>query len=157
MTIAAGKRLSATDLVLPAVVTGYGSGTNTITATAFAVLPTTTCSASITNTHPTAALRCLVTYAAWMSASANGVRGSLAISGSVTVAAGIGTAAIGWGEIPYCDSTAGNAVRSGSFSIDLPVSGSAATFSWQAYRDAAAGTQTCNYPTIRIVPICFVF
>jgi hypothetical protein len=157
MTIAAGKRLTATDLVLPAVVTGYGAGTNTITATTFAVLPTNTCSAAITNTHPTASLRVLVTYGAWMSASANGVRGSLAITGSLTIAAGIGTAAIGWGEIPYTDSTAGNAVRSGSFTLDLPVSASACTFSWQAYRDAAAGTQTCNYPTIRILPINFIF
>lgn len=157
MAIAAGKRLSATDLVLPAAVTGYGNGTNTITATAWAVLPTNTCSAAITNTHPTAALRVLVTYGAWSNATANGVRFMPAVTGSVTAAAGIGTTAVGWGEVPFADSTSGYSQRMGSFTIDLPVSGSAATFSIQAYRDAAAGTQTVNYPTLRIVPICFVF
>lgn len=158
MTIAAGKRLSATDLVMPAVVTGYGNGTNTITATAFAVLPTTTCSAAITNTHPTASLRCLVTYGAWMSASANGVRGSLKITGSLTIGPGVGSAAVGWGEIPFVGGGAGDyGTRVGSFTIDLPVSASACTFAWYAYRDAAAGTQLCNYPTIRITPLCYVF
>ena len=93
MTIAAGKKPSAADLVLPAVVTGYGNGSNTITATSWTVLPTNTCTAAITNPHPTAAMRILCTYGGWLSASANDVRMMPAVSGSVTIAAGVGTSA----------------------------------------------------------------
>lgn len=157
MTIRAGARLDATDFDLPDVVTGYGNGTNTVTATAFAVLPTTTCTASITNPHPTAAMLVLVTFGAQMSASANAVRCCPAVSGSTTIAAGVGGGGpIGWGEVPLCGAATTNQ-HSGSFTVELPVSANAAEFSMQAYRDSASGTQTCNYPTIRLTPLRFVF
>ena len=157
MTIAAGKKPSAADLVLPAVVTGYGNGSNTITATSWTVLPTNTCTAAITNPHPTAAMRILCTYGGWLSASANDVRMMPAVSGSVTIAAGVGTSAAGWGEVPMADSAAGYAQIQGSFTYDLPVSGTAATFSMQAYRSSGSGTQVVAYPVIRLIPICYVF
>lgn len=157
MTIRAGARLDATDFDLPDVVTGYGNGTNTITATSFAVLPTTTCTAAITNPHPTAAMLTLVTFGAWMSASANAVRCCPAVSGSLTIAAGIGGGGpIGWGEVPLCGAATTNQY-SGSFTVELPASANAATFSMQAYRDSATGTQACNYPTIRLVPLRYLF
>jgi hypothetical protein len=157
MTIRAGARLDATDFDLPDVVTASGNGSNTVTATAFAVLPTVTCTASITNPHPTAAMLVLVSFGAWMSASANAVRCCPAISGSTTIAAGIGGGGpIGWGEIPMCGTTTKNHYGA-SYTVELPVSGNAAVFSMQAYRDSATGTQLVDYPTIRLTPLRFVF
>lgn len=158
MTIRAGARLDATDFDLPDVVTGYGNGTNVVTATSFAVLPTTTCTATITNPHPTAAMLVLVEYGAWVTAGSNiATRLCPAVSGSITIAAGIGGGgAIGWGEVPVSASTSKVAVR-GSFTVELPASANAASFSMQAYRDSATGTQNVDYPTIRLVPLRFVF
>jgi hypothetical protein len=116
-----------------------------------------TCTASITNPHPTASMLLRCDFGAWMSASANAVRCCPAVSGSVTIAAGIGGGgAIGWGEIPYCGGTATNSYR-GAFTVELPVSANAAVFSMQAYRDSASGTQIVQYPTIRLVPLRYVF
>jgi hypothetical protein len=158
MVVRAGARLDATDFALPDVVaaTAGGTGTNTITATSWAVLPSNTCTAAITNPHPEMALLVEVTYSAWMVATANGVRMALDISGSVTIAPGVGAgAAVGWGEIPFCGAATTNQYA-GSFTVELPVSTTAATFKVYAYRDAASGTQQVNYPTIRIKPLRFV-
>ena len=155
MAISAGAVIDGTDFTFPSVVTAYGSGTNTITSTTFAVLPTTTCTAAITNPHPTLSMLTLVTYGAWMAATSNDVRMALDISGSITVAAGISaSAAVGYGEIPIC-STTPTGHYGASFTIELPVSVTAATFKTYAMR-TTSGTQTCNYPTIRLIPLRFV-
>lgn len=158
MTVRAGARLDATDFILPDVVTAFGNGSNTITATSFAVLPTVTCSASITNPHPTASMLVLVTFGAWMNTS-NGVavRCCPAVSGSTTIAAGIGGGGpIGWGEVPVAGTTVLQQGQ-GTYTVSLPASANAAVFTMQAYRDSASGTQLLNYPTIRLVPLRFVF
>lgn len=155
MAILAGMKASAVDLTLPAIAQGYGNGTNTITATTWTDLPTTACTCSITNPHPTADLLCQVTFSAWMSASASAVRMCPRVSGSVTVAAGPGGIALGWGAIPR------GLVEYVSYSavgyVTLPVSATAATFTMQAYREAASGTQNVNYPVIEVVPLRYVF
>ncbi len=157
MTIRAGARLDATDFDLPDVVAAYGNGANTVVATAFAVLPTTTCTASITNPHPTASMLVLVTFGAWMSASANAVRCCPAVSGSVTIAAGIGGGGpLGWGEIPETGASTLSQF-SASYTVELPASANAAVFSMQSYRDSASGTQKCDYPVIRLTPLRFIF
>jgi hypothetical protein len=43
----------------------------------------------------------------------------------------------------------------GMATYSLPASATAATFTMQAYRDSASGTQNVDYPTLRIVPIRF--
>lgn len=158
MTIRAGARLDATDFDLPDVVTGYANGSNTITATTFTDLPTTACTASITNPHPTASMLVLVEFGGWVTAGSSiGTRFCPRVSGSTTIAAGIGGGgAIGWGEIPYSNSTSKLGLR-GSFTVELPVSANAAVFTMQAYRDSASGTQTIEYATIRLTPVRFVF
>lgn len=156
MTRKAGSIVIADDFKLPAVVTGYGNGTNTITATSWADLPTTTCTAAITNSHPTANLICFVEWGAWMVASANAVRCCPAVSGSITIAAGIGLGGpIGWGEIPVTGNAANPQQQIGGATYSLPASITAATFTMRAYRDSASGTQNVNYPTLRIIPLYF--
>jgi len=158
LTIRAGARLDATDFDLPAAVTAYGAGQNTVTATSFADLPTYPCEGELTNPHPTLPLLVLVTYSAWMNCSAGvGVRAALAISGSTTVVAGIGGgAAAGWGEVLYEGDNGTNSQHSASYTVELPVSANAATFTFQAYRDSASGTQQVNYPTLRLIPLRYV-
>jgi hypothetical protein len=156
MSTLAGAKLDATDFALPDVVAAHGNGTNTITSATFAALPTNTVSAAITNPHPTATMLCLVTYGAWMSASSGDVRYALNVSGSATIAAGIGGgAAIGYGEIPI-SSVSASILGSGSFTVELPASATAATFTGYAMR-TGSGTVVCNYPTVRIVPLRFLF
>lgn len=64
MTRNAGSKITSYDWDLPAVVTAFGNGFNSITATTFTDLPTTSCIAAITNPHPTATMVTLVEFGA---------------------------------------------------------------------------------------------
>lgn len=154
MTRLAGDRLTAVDFQLPAVVTAFGNGTNTITATTFTDLPTTSCIAAITNPHPTAAMLTLVQFGAWMHSTASAVRCCPRVSGSTTIAAGIGVGGpTGWGEVPITANSGNPQQMIGEGLYSLPASATAATFTMQAFRDSASGTQVCNYATIRLTPL----
>lgn len=155
MGILAGAKVSAVDLAVPDVAEAYGGGSNTVTATSWTDLPTYTCVASVTNPHPTADLLCLVTWGAWMSASANGVRMCPRVSGSTTIAAGISGIALGWGQIPRA--LVEYTQMQGTGYVALPASATAATFTLQAYRESASGTQIVAYPAMIIVPLRFLF
>jgi hypothetical protein len=147
----AGSKVDATDFSLPNQVTGFGNGTNTITATVFTDLPTFASSAAINNPHPSANMLVMVTFGGWLSASANAVRICPRVSGSVTISAGIGGGGpIGWGEIPLTGST-GVEQHSATVFYELPPG--TATFTMQAFRDSAVGTQQANYCTLRLVPL----
>lgn len=160
MPILAGALVDAVDLDIPDVVTAFGNGTNTIVSATFAVLPSVACTAVITNPHPTANMLALVTYGAWMTVSAGDVRISLDISGALTIAAGIGgAAAIGWGEIPIVSlptgaTSSGSQQRQATITVSLPPG--ATTFKTYALR-TGAGVVAVNYPTIRVVPLSFIF
>lgn len=157
MVILSGSKVDATDFAYPDVATGYANGTNTITATSFANLPTTPCSASIVNPHPESAMLVLVILSAWMQASTNAVRAGVAVSGSTTISAGIGGGGMsGWGEVLRAPANGTSAQYSSPFTVELPVSAAAATFTVQAYVEASGGTQQVNYPTLRLIPIRYV-
>ena len=156
MAILAGRFAVAADLAYPGVVTDFGNGTNTISATSFSVLPGTPCSASITNPHPTASMLTLVSYGAWLVATTNTVRISLDITGSVTIAAGSigGGAAAGYGEIPYLNAAPGGGQNAATITVEVPPG--TATFEMWAMR-TTSGSQQVNYPTIRLVPLRYIF
>lgn len=154
MSILAGAKATAVDLTLPDVVTAFGNGTNTVTATTFTDLPTTSCVAAITNPHPTADMLTYVTYSGWATASTNALRFCPRVSGSTTVTAGIGGGlAVGWGEVPRVIVEYQQYMASAT--IELPPG--TATFTMQAHRESASGTQQLNYPTIRLVPVRYLF
>lgn len=155
MTILAGAKVDAIDFDLPDVVTAFGNGTNTITATSFSVLPTTTCTAAITNPHPTANMLCIVTYGAWMVATTNDCRMALDFSGATVIAAGIGGgAAIGYGEVPITSTATGSMHRQATITVGLaPGATTVKTYGMRT----TSGTQNINYPTIRIIPLRYLF
>lgn len=158
--IAGGAPVDAVDFDLPDVAVGYGNGVNGLSgipATTFTDLPTVPCIVQITNPHPTAPMLCLVSLSAWMTNDSGSLRICPRVSGSVTIAAGIGGGGpAGWGEIPFLGVT-GYSTRSGTWTVELPASTTPATFTVQAYREGAAGTtQQVNYPTLRIVPLRFL-
>ena len=154
----AGEPVDVTDFALPDEVTAYANGSNTIAATSFTDLPSIACAAAITNPHPTAAMLLDVRFAGWISSSAGDVRACPRISGSLTVAAGVGSAAAGWGEILYAAPGSGNVAQTfASFTVRLPASTTPATFTLQAYQSGAAGTKVLSYASLRLVPIRFVF
>lgn len=161
MAIAGGALVDAVDFDLPDPATGFGNGTNSVTAITAATwtdLPSSPCVASIRNPHPTAPMLCLVTVGAWLTTDAGSVRVCPRVSGSTTIAAGVGGGGPGgWGLMPFAGAGAGYAQRSGSWTVVLPASTTLATFTMQAYRDGSAGTtQQANYATITVVPLRFV-
>lgn len=160
MTILAGAKASAVDLTLPIPAQAYANGVNTIVSAAntWADLPTIACAVSITNPHPTAPMLCLVTWSAWLSVTTSSeVRVAPRVSGSTTITAGPGGIAYGWGQIPRADTTTGYGSKGGSGYVQLPASVTAATFTLQAFRVAATGTQQVNYSVMEICPLRFVF
>jgi hypothetical protein len=156
--IRAGSVVDATDWAMPARQTGYGNGANTVTASAFAALPTNTASCSITNPHPFAKLLVLVEYGAWMigNTGTGQIYACPVVSGSITVTAGIGGGGpIGWGEVLYETATSYHQHRA-SCPYELPASATAATFELQAYRNGS-GTVKCDFPLIRVTPLRYVY
>lgn len=152
-----GAYLDSVDWALPAPASAHGNGTNNITSTSFAVLPTTTVSQAMTNPHPRAKLLVVVEYGAWLvGAASTDVRASLVVTGSLSASAGIGGGgAVGWGEVLFATATA-SAQHSSMVTFELPVSATAATFQVYAMKNGA-GTPQCNYPTVSIVPVRFLF
>ena len=156
MALRKGAKVDVLDFDLPdpAGATAGGAGTNTVTATSWAVLPTNTVTVAITNPHPSADMLCWVSYGAWMSASASDVRMGLDVSGSVTIPPGIGSGGPrGWGQI--LQATAATSQQfSGGCTVVVPPG--TATFKAYAYRSAASGTQAVNYPTLDVVPVRYL-
>lgn len=160
MTRYAGSLVTAADFQLPAVVTAFGNGTNSITTTAtWTDLPSTSCIAAITNPHPTADMLVSVQWGAWLHRDGSNVRCCPRVSGSLTLAAGIGSGGngpIGWGEIPTSAISGNPQQKHGTATYTLPASGTAATFTMQGFREAATGSVwNVNYATIRIIPLYF--
>jgi len=154
MTRLAGSEVISVDFQVPDIATGYGNGTNSITATSFTDLPTNACSAAITNPHSTADLIVLVEFGAWMYTTGSAVRACPRVSGSVTIAAGIGAGGpLGWGEVIATGNSPNPQQLQGGSYYTLP--NGTATFTMQAFRDSASGSQFCNYPTLRLVPLYF--
>jgi hypothetical protein len=158
MALRAGARADITDLALPAEVVQVGSGTNTVTAVAFANLPTTGAAASIINPHPSAKMRVRVSFSAICSTSdATGLWVCPAVTGSTAISAGAGGGgAAGLSEMIYTKASAA-AAHHASFVVTLPVSANAAVFTLQAYREAATGTQQVDQPVVRLTPIGYDF
>lgn len=161
MVVRAGAFVDATDFALPgdAVAAAGGAGTNTISATTWAVLPTNPVSASISNPHPSLSLLVDCYYGGWLigaGVSSGGVRAGIDISGSVAISPGVGAgAAVGWGEILF-NQTSQPVQCHSMITVELPVSTTAAVFAMHAYRDASGSGWQVNYPTIRLVPRRFV-
>jgi hypothetical protein len=158
--IIAGAVLDGTDWKLPAVVQSFGNGANTVTSATFAVLPTTTCSASMTNPHPSARLLVMAEYGAWLigNTTTGDIRACLSVSGSVSISAGLGGGTggpVGWGEVLY-HTALGYQQRKAMCTYELPVSASAATFDFYAMRNGS-GTVKCDFPTIRLIPLRYLY
>jgi hypothetical protein len=156
MTLRTGSKVDVVDFDLPDAVgaSAASPGTNTVTATSWAVLPSNPVTVSITNPHPDADMLCLVTYGAWMSATASDVRLALDISGALSVPPGVGGGgAKGWGQVPMTSVSTAQQF-SASFPVALPPG--TTTFKAYAYRPAASGTQAVNYPVIDVTPQRYV-
>lgn len=153
-----GRLLRGMDYTLPDVVAEYGNGTNSITSTSFAVLPTTPVTAQIYNPHPYSSMLCIVGFGCWANAATNDVRVSLRVKRAEQeyIAAGIGAgASIGYGEIPATLLSTLNHFHA-VVTCELEPSPNPYVFQIYAMRAAAAGTQDVRYATIRIVPLRYV-
>lgn len=145
-------------LSLPAKQVVGSSATNVITSTSYAALPTGPISVSITNPSADYALEVDVTISAWL--ISNGtveLTASVAGSGGMTFAAG----STGNGHAASQGENlinTGTAAVQGSVTIPvtIPAGAAAVTFTFQAKRNSASGTENINFPTIRATPRRFV-
>lgn len=158
--IAGGALVDAVDFDLPDPATGFGNGVNSVsgvTASTWTDLPSAPCVATIRNPHPTAPMLCWVSVGAWMTTDAGSLRICPRVSGSTTIAAGVGGGGpAGWGLMPFTG-TGAYAQAAGSWPVVLPASTTPATFTVQVYRDGSAGsTQQVNYATLVVLPVRFV-
>lgn len=142
---------------LPAAQVAFGNGSNNIVSVnpTWAVLPTVTANAVITNPSATRNLVVDVRYSCWMVANGSNIRASLTASGGLTIPAGIGGGgATGWGQIVYLGNTGGAITqqRVGFYTCTIPAGAGAVTFAWQAFVDANTGTNQVNYPVTEVIP-----
>ena len=135
---------------------GYGAGANSITAAAWADLPSYAPTASLANPHATASLLVQVMYAAWMVGTSATCYAGLASNGgdvAITPAPGEPGAA-GWSQNLEIAASTPGCQCSGWFTVEIPASSTLA-LKFQAYR--VSGT-TCgvNYPVLEIIPLRYV-
>jgi hypothetical protein len=140
---------------LPAAVRYAPGNVNTIAATSWGTIVPSTTPQSITVSQPTWVL---VTFGAWMQASAGETRAGISLSGATTLSPPnyqqdgvIGSGA--WGQTLYMavsDIAAGSGQRS-SQRVYLLNPGTT-TFTMEAYM-ATAGAHAVNYPVLEIIPL----
>lgn len=156
--IRAGAVVDGTDWKMPARVTGYGAGANSISASSFSVLPSFTASCSITNPHPFATLLVYAEYGAWLkgNGSTGDVRMCLSVSGGIIVTPGIGGGGpVGWGEVLLATSTSYQQHRA-ACTYEIPAGVGSVTFSVYAYRNGT-GTTACDFPVVRVTPLRYLY
>lgn len=145
-------------LSVPAPVNASSSGTNTITSTSYAALPTSPASVALTNPSADFALLVEVTISGWMAsngtveltASVNGTGGMTFAAGST----GNGHAVSQGENLLAVDTTA--ASHQSTLPVIIPAGAAAVTFAIHAKRASASGSQIFNFPAIRVVPIRFM-
>jgi len=152
----AGDNLSAGSFVdsLPDPPTpGYGNGANTITAAAWADLPTNTVSASVANPSGTRTMIVEVRFSAWVLASTGTVYAGIASNGgdiAITPAPGE-PGVLGWGQNLLGSTGTNGSQCHGWFTVEVPA-GDTLAVKMQAYR--VSGTACAvNYPVIEIIPL----
>lgn len=145
-------------LSVPDPTSAAGSGSNTITSTSYAALPTTPISCAITNPSSDFDLLVEVTISAWLisngtvelTCSVNGTGGMSFAAGST----GNGHA-ITQGENLITTSSAATMHQS-KLPVIIPAGAAAVTFAFYAKRNTASGSEFVNQPAIRAVPIRFM-
>jgi hypothetical protein len=146
------------NLSLPAIVQGYGNGTNTIGATAGTWGTLVTAPISLTMTNPSADYDLVVdvSFGAWMASSTGDVRYGIALTGGMTVSPGPGTNNVaGYGLLPTTQQT-NSTQQSGFMVVTIPKGAAAVNFVGQGYRSNGASTAQVNYPTLVLEPRRFI-
>lgn len=141
--------------LLPANVSGYGNGINTIVggAAAWTTMPSFPIALVMTNPSADFDLVVNVHFGAWMSASAGDVRMGIALSGGMTVtppAPGVNNVA-GWGLMPMTSQTTADQ-HMGFMQVVIPAGAAAVTFTAMGARSNGTANAQVNYPTINLVP-----
>jgi hypothetical protein len=151
--IVAGGRIDAGDLLIPDPQVGVGSSTNVVTSTSWAVLPTNPATTSMVNPHASANLLCLICYTAWVKSATTGwLQAGFTLSGDTVMAApgpgdGIGDILSAYASMPWAHTM-------GTVPVELAPG---TTTCDMVARSSGTGTQNCDYPVIRIVPLRYVW
>jgi hypothetical protein len=153
----AGEMITA--LSLPGEVQSFNNGTNSITSLTWAVMPTATADATITNPSNSYNLKVLVLFAGQFVANGQGIQACIAASGGINISPGPGNGgASGNGEIPSIPSQGnGNAFPfSNHVTFSIPPAASAVTFSWYGMVLGAGGTtESIKNITTRVIPLYY--
>lgn len=150
---------ASTMLTLPTAVNVGGVGSNVITSTGFAALPSSPLSGAITNPSSVYNLECDVTFGAWVAAGATTMQlqGGVALSGGMSVAAdALGSGGIvATGQLILTQNVDPHSAQS-SFQVIIPAGAAAVTFTVQAKRTVATGTSIYNAPYLTVQPRRFI-
>lgn len=142
-------------LTLPASQSVGGAGGNTITSITFAALPTTPLSLVVTNPSSVYNLEVDVTFGAWVASGNTAVQlqGGVAGSGGMTWAAdSVGAGGpVSNGQVILTQNADAHSARNG-FTVIIPAGAAAVTFTLQAKRTSASGTQIFNQPFLQVQP-----
>ena len=144
---------------LPANVSIYGNGINSLVgaANAWTAMPSFPAVVQMTNPSTDFSLVCNVFFGAWFSTSAGDVRMGIALSGGLTVATpapGVNQPT-GWGLFPHTSQTTADQ-HNGFMQVVIPPGAATVTFTAMGARSNGAATAQCNYPTIHVVPDRFM-
>lgn len=131
------------DTNMPEPVTAIATGSQTITATAFAGLPISPVAVTLTLD---AACWVDLDLGAWVVASASDVRVGIAVSGATVSVPSAPT----WGAVAIASAAASTPIRPRK---TLRLEAGVNTVAVQAYRSAATGAQTVSYPVLTATPL----
>lgn len=142
--------------LLPANVTAFGNGNNTLAgaATVYTTLPTNPASAVMANPSTDFNLVVNVFFGCWMSVTSGDVRMGIALSGGLTISPpnnpGVNQPS-GHGLYPFTQSTSLDQ-HMGFMQVTIPPNVAAVTFTAQGSRSIGTATAQVNYPSINLVP-----
>lgn len=149
-----------TILTIPDPVSNGANGSNTITSTSYAALPTTPISVSITNPSSVYRLLVDVRISAWMASTVTTVELTASVNGSggMTFAAGSTGNGHAVAQSENLLTTLGSTAQqyASSVPIIIPAGAAAVTLAMYAKRNSASGTQSLLQPVIRAIPMRFM-
>ena len=143
---------------MPSPVTASGASSNTITATSWADIPSTSVTLNITLP---ARMRVSVAFSAWMSLVAGTTSSDLRCDWKCVDSSGTvvrGEADSGWGAILYQSVAVGapTLVTSRASNVMVDLNAGTYTFTLRAYRSGSGGTMNLNYPRLEVFPVCYL-
>lgn len=143
--------------MLPDVSANSINNVISVTSTAFTDLPSPgPLNLAVTNPSADFDLVVLISYSAWMNATASDCRGGLAASGGLSFTPNsFGTGGAITNSDNLFTASPNTSMQHNMLPVVIPAGAATVTFKLWAMRGAASGAQAFNYPILRATPLRF--